>query len=177
LRPPGGFAFIPMGLPRLGPISLQPWIFSTGPQSCRPSSLCRRRKPQCTPTWRQGIRAWVCMGRQVGRVAVTMTALTSWGIKDMKAFLRTRNIDTRHCLEKSQLVELCQEALEAARPEATAITSKVCGHCGKSRAKVVAEHKKMKVCSRCRSVFYCGVDCQTAHWPTHKNTCGARLSV
>ena len=27
-------------------------------------------------------------------------------------------------------------------------------------------------CSRCRSVAYCGVACQTAHWPEHKALCG-----
>ncbi|KAF8173096.1 hypothetical protein BJ912DRAFT_859582 [Pholiota molesta] len=31
----------------------------------------------------------------------------------------------------------------------------------------------MKRCSRCRARFYCGQDCQTADWTTHKRACGA----
>lgn len=30
----------------------------------------------------------------------------------------------------------------------------------------------MRKCSGCRAVYYCDQQCQLAHWPTHKGTCG-----
>ena len=41
---------------------------------------------------------------------------------------------------------------------------KVCGWCKKSKI-------DMFKCSKCRSVFYCEIDCQRADWPTHKLIC------
>ena len=38
-----------------------------------------------------------------------------------------------------------------------------CGHCGKPDAQ--------KKCGRCHSAPYCSVECQRAHWPTHKLSC------
>jgi hypothetical protein len=31
--------------------------------------------------------------------------------------------------------------------------------------------KKIMRCSRCQQVQYCGVECQTKDWPTHKSLC------
>ena len=36
-----------------------------------------------------------------------------WRVAEMKEFLATFNVDTRHCLEKSQLVELCRELVHS----------------------------------------------------------------
>ncbi|KAJ3411381.1 hypothetical protein HDV05_002306 [Chytridiales sp. JEL 0842] len=33
--------------------------------------------------------------------------------------------------------------------------------------------KKLKACSICRLVYYCGVDCQKAHWSEHKKVCAS----
>ena len=41
--------------------------------------------------------------------------------------------------------------------------TKSCNNCGKM--------ENLKLCSRCRSVFYCSVDCQRSHWKQHKKTC------
>ena len=38
-----------------------------------------------------------------------------------------------------------------------------CAACGKTGAK--------KCCSRCKRVWYCSKDCQTAAWKTHKLVC------
>jgi hypothetical protein len=39
-----------------------------------------------------------------------------------------------------------------------------CGACKK-----ISEN--LKRCSRCRSIFYCSVECQRGHWTEHKNDC------
>jgi hypothetical protein len=35
------------------------------------------------------------------------------------------------------------------------------------------ESVSMKLCSKCKDVYYCGRDCQVAHWPDHKARCKA----
>jgi hypothetical protein len=35
----------------------------------------------------------------------------------------------------------------------------------------LAEGKTLKMCAKCRLVSYCGKECQTADWPTHKKGC------
>jgi len=44
-----------------------------------------------------------------------------------------------------------------------------CGCCGLSGT--------MQKCGRCRMVYYCSVDCQTAAWGEHKGVCAPRRSV
>jgi hypothetical protein len=39
-----------------------------------------------------------------------------------------------------------------------------CGGCNKI-------FENLKRCSRCRSIFYCSVECQRGHWTQHKNEC------
>jgi len=40
-----------------------------------------------------------------------------------------------------------------------------CAHCG------TTFDKKMKKCGACKTTNYCDRDCQTAHWPLHKQVC------
>eukprot|EP00884_Botryococcus_braunii_P001214 jgi/Botrbrau1/11093/Bobra.0219s0004.2 len=42
-----------------------------------------------------------------------------------------------------------------------------CATCGKAVGGAV----KLRECSKCRAVRYCGRDCQVAHWPVHKLVC------
>lgn len=44
--------------------------------------------------------------------------------------------------------------------------AKACSYCARNR-----ELLATKLCSRCRAVRYCSVDCQRAHWPFHKGLC------
>ncbi|KAK1985055.1 hypothetical protein LZ30DRAFT_402207 [Colletotrichum cereale] len=46
-----------------------------------------------------------------------------------------------------------------------------CFHCGKVRADL---GKTLKECGRCRGAWYCGLDCQKAHWKLHKPFCKRR---
>jgi len=42
-----------------------------------------------------------------------------------------------------------------------------CAACGKTSSSA----DRLKLCSRCRSVSYCGKSCQQAHWSKHKPSC------
>ena len=45
---------------------------------------------------------------------------------------------------------------------------KLCGTCGKGM-----HGEKLRVCKKCEKVYYCGKECQKAHWPRHKTVCCA----
>ena len=45
----------------------------------------------------------------------------------------------------------------------------VCAACGSTVPKL----RVFKVCSGCDTARYCDRECQTAHWPVHKQECGA----
>ncbi|EJK57540.1 hypothetical protein THAOC_22406 [Thalassiosira oceanica] len=47
-----------------------------------------------------------------------------------------------------------------------------CAHCGKQGSDIV----KLKDCTACRLVKYCGVDCQRAHRKQHKKACKQRAA-
>ena len=46
-----------------------------------------------------------------------------------------------------------------------------CAVCAKSTAEL-AEGEKLRKCSKCETVHYCGADCQRADWKEHKKVCG-----
>ena len=45
-----------------------------------------------------------------------------------------------------------------------------CANCGKHRSDTV----KLKDCTACRLIKYCGVECQKAHRKIHKKACKKR---
>ena len=48
----------------------------------------------------------------------------------------------------------------------------VCANCGKQGSDTV----KLRNCTACRLVKYCGVDCQRAHRKQHKKACNQRAA-
>ena len=52
------------------------------------------------------------------------------------------------------------------------VPAEVCANCGKQRSDTV----KLKDCTACRLVKYCGVDCQRAHRKQHKKACKQRAA-
>ena len=48
----------------------------------------------------------------------------------------------------------------------------ICANCGTTASDTV----KLKICTACRLVKYCGVDCQRAHRKTHKKACKQRVA-
>ncbi|GJE90824.1 zinc finger MYND domain-containing protein [Phanerochaete sordida] len=53
----------------------------------------------------------------------------------------------------------------AADPESDVLRQ--CQNCFKEQT----EDRKLLTCSRCKRSHYCSKDCQTAHWPSHKENC------
>ncbi len=75
-------------------------------------------------------------------------------------------------LREAPVPEPCDEGIaHAGAGPRRRSSSKVwaCAGCGIT-AEVLA-HGKLKECSTCRSVRYCGRACQKADWPAHKATC------
>ena len=52
------------------------------------------------------------------------------------------------------------------------VADEVCANCGKQGSDIV----KLKSCTACRLVKYCGVDCQRAHRKQHKKVCKQRVA-
>lgn len=48
-------------------------------------------------------------------------------------------------------------------------TQKICGQCAKPKPEI--QMGKWGSCGKCRSVYYCSRECQTAAWPLHKKIC------
>ena len=48
--------------------------------------------------------------------------------------------------------------------EGAKMPDKVCCKCGEKR-------RKLKRCTSCKVVYYCGKQCQQQDWPTHKTKC------
>ncbi|EJK53401.1 hypothetical protein THAOC_27174, partial [Thalassiosira oceanica] len=56
--------------------------------------------------------------------------------------------------------------------DAAADGADVCANCGETGSDAV----KLKNCTACRLVKYCGVDCQRAHRKEHKKACKQRVA-
>jgi MYND finger len=64
-----------------------------------------------------------------------------------------------------------EEIFNKVMPVAPVVTPTiVCAHC---RLGAAATGEAMKMCGRCKSVYYCSADCQKTHWKTHKPLCFA----
>jgi hypothetical protein len=49
---------------------------------------------------------------------------------------------------------------------------KACKTCGKLKAELSKEEKKLKTCGKCKRVAYCSKECQKKDWKGHKKNCG-----
>jgi uncharacterized paraquat-inducible protein A len=58
------------------------------------------------------------------------------------------------------------DVLGAKSPE----SMKLCATCHKTEPEV-----SLKMCARCKKVFYCCRKCQTEDWPNHRKTCGHEI--
>ena len=70
-----------------------------------------------------------------------------------------------HEKAKASLSKWFPEGASAAQPPSSFVSSTSCAHCGVAAT-------CLKACTRCRSVVYCGRDCQVGHWKAgHKKSC------
>lgn len=95
------------------------------------------------------------------------------GIKALEQSCQLNKIhpDSKDCLEQAQEAksegksrvewDLKMHKRESKRWAAPTTT---CTNCGK-------QSKSLKQCSRCKTSYYCNTDCQTQHWPVHKQFC------
>lgn len=58
---------------------------------------------------------------------------------------------------------------DAVRGGQSGESRETCSHCGAA----ASDDVKLKACSQCRSVQYCGQECQSKHWRSHKRACRA----
>lgn len=69
---------------------------------------------------------------------------------------------------------LLKETAKATRKEQRAKGLVTCAHCGVNEP---LEGKRFPSCSGCRTVVYCGEQCQKLHWRTHKPVCDSSKSM
>jgi len=93
---------------------------------------------------------------------------------EFKEYLRDKDKSKKVLLnfvrENRKQIDLRVQKFKETRGESrNAIPERVCANCGKEE--IILE-KKLKACSNCNSVFYCGKKCQKKHWNKgHENTC------
>ena len=69
------------------------------------------------------------------------------------------------CQQRTELPSSVVQLVLASLLEAEAlIATTACSQCGKGS-------QKNSTCSRCKSVYYCGRECQKAAWAGHKKEC------
>lgn len=73
-------------------------------------------------------------------------------------------------LGDSELQQVLANILQTARAGSDGATKMLlmCAGCEETETR---DQKKFKVCSACRTVRYCSVECQRRHWPKHKREC------
>jgi len=71
----------------------------------------------------------------------------------------------------SSAMKKSARALDLPRFEPNRATQ-ICANCGA----IDGDSELFKKCARCKVTFYCGRECQTAHWSTHKVGCLPRSS-
>jgi len=89
--------------------------------------------------------------------------------KCMELLLQNGAVLTSRQLSKLQsILESCSG--ESALEEADALSKLV------KKVKPCAKCSKLTICARCacRTVWYCGAECQKADWPVHKKLCKAK---
>jgi hypothetical protein len=76
----------------------------------------------------------------------------------------------RAAIAQCQLVS--DEQIQARVVAFEAEQQNAAGACAACGARAGQPGVRLKMCSRCKGVRYCGPQCQRAHWPAHKGKCG-----
>ncbi|RKP21263.1 hypothetical protein ROZALSC1DRAFT_20666 [Rozella allomycis CSF55] len=73
-------------------------------------------------------------------------------------------------LEDSQFLHFPKDN-QPGKPLRKGPSTKICTFCLKHESEVKKRGTKLKLCSRCRNVHYCSVECQKEDWNNHKRLC------
>jgi len=65
-----------------------------------------------------------------------------------------------------------EDRLSDTASDGKAVADEVCANCGKA----AVDNIKLKICTACKLVKYCSVDCQKNHRPQHKRACKKRAA-
>ena len=84
--------------------------------------------------------------------------------KQLMSLCRERGLSTVGCLEKADLVALL-------RLNTGAVVDVAQMSCARCKATSTPTGGRLLRCARCNGVYYCGQECQSAHWPEHKPKC------
>lgn len=66
--------------------------------------------------------------------------------------------------------EICDALYSKVANAVTNVKVVACATCGKSQADL-QQSKRLQACSICKRAYYCGKECQTADWNSHKQVC------
>ena len=137
------------------PLLRQNWSSSSGRGGRRGREpLCHRRSRTC-PARPRGATSHLPPGPRAPDNHVSVKLMGKKSRKPKKAAA---------VAERPQVLET--DAVPSSLPSPA--TSKICVVCGQ---------EGLKKCESCRSTRYCGTDCQTRHWPRHKDFCAAAVDV
>jgi len=74
-------------------------------------------------------------------------------------------LDTASIIHATVCSNSCHlKCMKKVKKEEGMLSTRLCGGCFKLK-------EKMLKCSRCKRVYYCGVDCQKSNWSEHKTVC------
>ena len=114
-------------------------------------------------------------GGQVSATAVSVHhCLCGLVTKDSASKITATRVNV-HAMDQDEYLGNVVVVPDASPTAAAPPSPDRCTHCGASAADLARDDRKLRRCSRCQRVRYCGRECQRAHWRAgHKAECQAR---
>ena len=113
-------------------------------------------------------------GGQVSATAVSVHHCR-WGLgtKDSASKITATRVNV-HAIDEDEYLGNVVVVPDASPTAAAPPSPDRCTHCGAWAADLARDDRKLRRCSRCQRVWYCGRECQRVHWRAgHKAECAA----